>query len=198
MTQTPAMNSPETPPTEDPRHALADRERVPSVLVVYTGDGKGKSSSAFGVMTRAVARGWQVGVIQFLKSGSWHTGEEKVGNQLGVDWWTLGEGFTWDSTDLSEDEAAAQEAWRQAKEKIQSGSYRLVILDEITYPMNWGWIDSEDVVATLLARPEKTNIIATGRDASAPLLEAADTATEMHKLKHAYDQGIMAQAGLDY
>ena len=188
----------QTPPTEDPRPAPADRERVPSVLVVYTGDGKGKSSSAFGVMTRAVARGWEVAVIQFLKSGDWHTGEQKVGIQLGVDWWTLGEGFTWDSADLSEDEATAQEAWRQAKEKIQSGGYRLVILDEITYPMNWGWIDQEDVVAALSSRPEKTNIIATGRDAPNALLEAADTATEMQKIKHAYDQGIMAQAGLDY
>lgn len=188
----------QTPPTEDPRPSPADRERVPSVLVVYTGDGKGKSSSAFGVMTRAVARGWEVAVIQFLKSGDWHTGEEKVGNQLGVDWWTLGEGFTWDSADLSEDEATAQEAWRQAKEKIQSGGYRLVILDEITYPMNWGWIDQEDVVSILSSRPEKTNIIATGRDAPDALLEVADTATEMQKIKHAYDQGIMAQAGLDY
>ncbi len=187
-----------SPPTQDPRPAPAERERVPSVLIVNTGDGKGKSSSAFGVMLRALARGWKVAVVQFLKSGNWNTGEEKMGLQLGADWWTLGEGFTWDSDNLTKDEATAQQAWRHAKEVIGSGEYRLVILDEITYPMNWGWIESDEVVAVLAGRPSQVNIIATGRDAPEELMEAADTVSEVQKIKHAYDKGIMAQAGLDY
>lgn len=190
--------SPDQPPTEDPRPDPSERERAPSVLIVNTGDGKGKSSSAFGVMLRAVARDWKVAVVQFLKSGDWHTGEEKMGRQLGVDWWTLGEGFTWDSENLSQDEAVAQQAWQHAKEIIGSGQYRLVILDEITYPMNWGWIDAAEVVAVLRDRPERVNIVATGRDASAELMAAADTVSQVQSVKHAYEQGIMAQAGLDY
>lgn len=188
----------EQPPTEDPRPDPAERDRAPSVLIVNTGDGKGKSSSAFGVMLRAVARGWKVAVVQFLKSGDWHTGEEKMGRQLGVDWWTLGEGFTWDSENLSQDEAVAQHAWQHAREVIGSGRYRLVILDEITYPMNWGWIDAAEVVAVLRDRPERVNIVATGRDATAELVAAADTVSQVQNVKHAYEQGIMAQAGLDY
>ena len=194
----PSLTDPAAPPTQDPRPDPSERERVPSVVVVNTGDGKGKSSAAFGVMVRALARDWQVAVVQFLKSGDWHTGEEKLGTQLGVDWWTLGEGFTWDSQNLSQDEATAQAAWRHAQEVIASGDYRLVILDEITYPMNWGWIDSVEVIEALRNRPSHVNIVATGRDASAELIEAADTASEVLKLKHAYDQGIMAQAGLDF
>jgi len=189
---------PKAPPTQDPRPAPAERERSESLLIVNTGDGKGKSSAAFGMMLRALARGWQVAVVQFLKSGSWHTGEEKMGLQLGVAWWTLGEGFTWDSENLSQDEATAQEAWRHAKEVIESGAYRLVILDEITYPMNWGWIDSDEVLAALSDRPNRVNIVATGRDAPEGLVAAADTVSEVQKIKHAYDQGIMAVAGLDY
>jgi cob(I)alamin adenosyltransferase len=92
-------------------------------------------------MIRAVARGWKVAVIQFLKSGDWKVGEETVGRRLGVDWWALGDGFTWDADELSESEAVAREAWEFAAERIMSGDYDLVILDEITYPMNWGWID---------------------------------------------------------
>ncbi len=194
----PSAPAPDQPPTEDPRPAPAERERAPSVLIVNTGDGKGKSSSAFGVMLRAVARDWKVAVVQFLKSGDWHTGEEQMGRQLGVDWWTLGEGFTWDSENLNQDEAVARHAWQHAREIIGSGRYRLVILDEITYPMNWGWIDAAEVVATLRDRPEQVNIVATGRDASAELVAVADTVSQVQNVKHAYEQGIMAQAGLDY
>ena len=161
MSSTPNTD-PKSPPTQDPRPAQADRERSESLLIVNTGDGKGKSSAAFGMMLRALARGWKVVVVQFLKSDDWNTGEEKMGLQLGVDWWTLGEGFTWDSENLSKDEAAAQEAWKRAKEAVASGEYRLVILDEITYPMNWGWIDSDDVLAVLSDRPNRVNIVATG------------------------------------
>lgn len=184
------------PPVDDPRpDGLRSAE---SLVVVNTGDGKGKSSAAFGIVMRSVARDWPVAVVQFLKSGSWQVGEEKVGRRLGVDWWALGEGFTWDSDDLTEDQAVAREAWRHAAELLATGSHRLVVLDEITYPMNWGWIDSDEVVAAIAARSPKVNVVATGRDAPAALLDVADTATEMRVIKHAYDSGIVAKKGIDY
>jgi cob(I)alamin adenosyltransferase len=181
-------------PTDDPR---PEGLRVaPSLVLVNTGDGKGKSSAAFGVVMRALAREWRVAVVQFLKSGGWNTGEEKIGRQLGVDWFAIGEGFTWDSKDLTQDEAVAQEAWRQAKELIRSDDYRLVVLDEITYPMNWGWISTDDVIATIRDRPAKVNVVATGRDAPAALIELADTVTEMRSIKHAYERPRRAVGGL--
>jgi cob(I)alamin adenosyltransferase len=185
-----------TPPTEH-RHP-DEMHAARSLVLVHTGDGKGKSTAAFGVMLRAIARGWKVAVIQFLKSGEWHTGEEEVGRRLGVEWWSIGEGFTWDSDDLTRDEAVAREAWRHAKELINAGEYRLVVLDEITYPMNWGWISTDDVVQTLRSRPETVSVLLTGRDAPAALVDAADTVTEMRKVKHAYDAGILAKKGIDY
>jgi cob(I)alamin adenosyltransferase len=184
------------PPTE---HQLPPGIRTArSIVVVNTGDGKGKSSAAFGVVMRAIARDWKVAVVQFLKSGEWHVGEEDVGTRLGVDWWAIGEGFTWDSDDLSRDQAVAQAAWAHAKAVIDAGAHRLVVLDEITYPMNWGWIDTDDVVATIRERPAQVSIVATGRDAPAALIEAADTVTEMRKVKHAFDSGIAAKKGIDY
>ena len=185
----------ETPITEDPR---PDKLRsAPSIVLVNTGDGKGKSSAAFGVVLRALAREWRVAVVQFLKSGDWHTGEEKIGRRLGVDWFAIGEGFTWESEDLTQDEAVAREAWRQAKELINAGEHRLVVLDEVTDPMNWGWISTDDVVATIRDRPAKVNIVATGRDAPAALVDIADTVTEMRSVKHAYERGIAAKKGID-
>jgi cob(I)alamin adenosyltransferase len=172
--------------------------RAPSIVLVHTGDGKGKSTAAFGVLMRAVARGWHVAVVQFLKSGEWRTGEEKIGKQLGVDWWSIGEGFTWDSTDLTRDEAIAKEAWTHARALIEAGTHQLVLLDEITYPMNWGWIDTAEVIGVLRDRPAPVNIVATGRDAPAALIDVADTVTEMRKVKHAYDRGIVAKKGIDY
>ena len=173
-------------------------ERVKSVVIVNTGDGKGKSTAAFGVMTRAVARGWSVAVIQFVKSGEWKVGEEKVGRQLGVDWWTIGEGFTWESADLTRDEAVAREAWAQAKAIISAGEHQLVILDEITYPMTWDWISTDDVVETIRNRPPTVNVVATGRDAPQALVDVADTVTEMRMVKHAYERGINAMKGIEY
>jgi len=186
----------EQPPVEDPRPA--DLKVAKSLVLVNTGDGKGKSTAAFGVILRALAQGWKVAVVQFLKSGDWQVGEQKTAMQLGVDWYAIGEGFTWESADLSEDEAAARAAWQQAAELIVAGAHRLVILDEITYPMNWGWIDTDDVIATIRARPEQVNVIATGRDAPAALIDLADTVTEMRSIKHAYDRGIAAKKGIDY
>jgi cob(I)alamin adenosyltransferase len=184
-----------TPPRDAPARA---RVRAPSLVVVNTGDGKGKSTAAFGIMIRAVARGWKVAVVQFLKSGEWKVGEETIGRQLGVDWWALGDGFTWDSAELTESEAIAREAWTFAAEKIRSGHYDMVILDEITYPMNWGWIDPDEVVETIRARPPSVNIVVTGRDAPEGLIGIADTVTEMVKVKHPYDRGVMSRRGIDY
>ena len=179
---------------EDP----AQPRRGESVVIVNTGDGKGKSTAAWGVMIRAAARGWHVAVVQFVKSGTWKVGEEKIGRELGVDWWAIGEGFTWLSDDLDKDQAVAKEAWRHAKEVILAGTHEVVILDEITYPMNWGWIDTDDVVTTLANRPKNVSVVATGRAAPEALIDVADTVTEMRKVKHAYEAGIMARKGLDY
>jgi cob(I)alamin adenosyltransferase len=172
--------------------------RADSLLLVNTGDGKGKSSAAFGVMLRSVAMGWPVVVLQFVKSGEWKVGEEKIGRQLGVEWHSLGEGFTWDSDNLDHDKAVAQKAWDIAAAAIAAGKHRLVILDELTYLCTWGWIDTATVVAALRDRPDDVNVIVTGRDCPAEIIEIADTVTEMRKIKHAYDQGITAKKGIEY
>jgi cob(I)alamin adenosyltransferase len=184
------------PPEE--HHLPEGAHAARSVVLVNTGDGKGKSTAAFGVVMRGAARGWKVGVVQFLKSGEWHVGEEDIARRLGVDWLALGEGFTWDSADLTQDQAVAREAWARAKALIEAGEHQLVVLDEITYPMTWGWIDTDDVIATIRNRPAQVNIVATGRDAPTALIDVADTATEMRKIKHAYDAGILAKKGIDY
>jgi cob(I)alamin adenosyltransferase len=186
----------EQPPTEDPRPT--GMRNAPSLVIVNTGEGKGKSTAAFGVVMRAVARGWRVAVVQFLKSGDWKVGEEETARRLGVEWETMGEGFTWDSDNLTEDEAMAKAAWARAAELITGGEHQLVVLDEITYPMTWGWIDSTEVVETIRNRPSTVNVIATGREAPAALVEVADTVTEMRNVKHAYDRGIRAKKGIDY
>ena len=189
-------HEPDEIPTEDPRPD--ELRRAPSLVLVNTGPGKGKTTAAIGVVIRGVGCGWPVAVVQFLKSGAWHTGEEKVCRQLGVDWWAMGEGFTWDSADLTIDEAISADAWRHARELIQAGDHRLVVLDEITYPINWAWIDLADVVATISARPSHVNVVCTGRNAPADLVEIADTVTEMGVTKHAYQAGIRAKKGIDY
>ena len=181
---------------EDPRPD--DLQRAPSVVVVNTGDGKGKSSAAFGVMIRSVARGWPVAVVQFVKSGKWHVGEEKIGRQLGVAWHNVGDGFTWESENLEHDKALAREGWAKAAEIIAAGEHRLVVLDEITYLCTWGWIDTEAVAAAIRDRPTNVNIVLTGRDAPQELIDVADTVTEMRKIKHAYDAGINAMRGIEY
>jgi cob(I)alamin adenosyltransferase len=168
------------------------------LVLVNTGNGKGKSSSAFGMMLRALAVEWDVAVIQFVKSGDWKVGEELMGRKLGVHWQAFGDGFTWESDNLENDRAHANEGWQAAKQIIQAGEHRLVILDELTYLCTWGWVDQADVVATIAARPERVNVIVTGRDAPAELIEIADTVTEMTEVKHAYQQGIRAKRGIDY
>jgi cob(I)alamin adenosyltransferase len=184
------------PPVEDPRPD--GLRNAPSLLIVNTGNGKGKSSAAFGVMIRGVARGWRVAVLQFIKSGDWKVGEESIGRQLGVDWQALGTGFTWDSANLDNDKALAQQSWATARAVIEAGEHDLVILDELTYLMNWAWIDAAEVITVLRDRPPKVNIIVTGRDASQELQDIADTVTEMREIKHAYNSGIRAKRGIDY
>jgi cob(I)alamin adenosyltransferase len=186
------------PRTERPVAPPSPKVRPRSLVLVNTGDGKGKSTAAFGVVLRGVARGWKVCVIQFVKSDKWKVGEEKVGRQLGVEWLKGGDGFTWESPDLDKSEGRAVAAWQLAAEAVAGGEYQLVVLDEITYPMNWGWIDSAAVIDAIRARPEHVNVIATGRDAPEGLVEIADTVTEMVKIRHAYDKGIRARRGIDF
>jgi cob(I)alamin adenosyltransferase len=169
-----------------------------SLILVNTGHGKGKSSAAFGVMGRGWARGWTVGVVQFVKSGKWKTGERKLADHLGIEWHTLGDGFTWESTDLDETAAKGRHAWEVAKEKLSSGAYDLLIFDEITYAMKYGWVPVAEVVDGLKNRDPRTNVVITGRDAPDEIIEIADTVTEMRKVKHAYDQGIKGRKGIEY
>ena len=187
--------SPDEVPSEAPPPAT---RRASSVVIVNTGDGKGKSTAAFGTALRAVARGWKVCVIQFLKSEKWKVGEQNASASLGVEWWTIGDGFTWDSRNMDRTEAVARHAWTVSKEKIQSGDYGLVVLDEITYPMRWGWISTSEVVDVIRSRPPSVNVIATGRDAPQGLVDIADTVTEMRKQKHAFDRGVRAIRGIDF
>ncbi|MFY9782564.1 MAG: cob(I)yrinic acid a,c-diamide adenosyltransferase [Acidimicrobiales bacterium] len=187
--------------TETPRETPAVPEklvRADSLLMVNTGNGKGKSSAAFGVMGRAWARGWRVVVVQFVKSGKWQVGERKLAEHLGVEWHTMGDGFTWESTDLDETIARGRHAWEVAKEKLASGDYDLVILDEVTYAVSYGWIDVADVVAALTSRAKTTNVIVTGRNAPQEVIELADTVTDMTMVKHAYQKGIRAKKGIEY
>jgi cob(I)alamin adenosyltransferase len=172
--------------------------RGESIVLLNTGHGKGKSSAAFGVMARGWARGWRVGVVQFVKGGKWKTGEHKLADHLGVEWHTLGDGFTWESTDLDETAAKGRHAWEVAADKLASGDYDLLILDELTYAVKYGWVPVDAVVAGIRNRFAGTNVVMTGRDAADELVELADTATEMRKIKHAYDRGIKGKKGIEF
>src|ERR1700751_1370213 len=145
--------------------------RPTSIVLVNTGDGKGKSSAAFGVMGRAWARGWRVGVVQFVKGGKWKTGERKLADHLGIEWHTLGDGFTWESTDLDETAAKGRHAWEGAAAKLASGDLDLLILDELTYAVTYGWVPVEAVVAGIKNRSPRTNVVITGRNAAPELVE---------------------------
>ena len=172
--------------------------RAESIVLLNTGEGKGKSSAAFGVMGRGWARGWRVGVVQFIKGGKWQTGERKLAAHLGIDWQTLGDGFTWESQDIDETVALGRHAWGVAREKLASGDYDLLILDELTYAVHYGWVPADEVVAGISARAPHTNVVITGRNAAPELVEVADTVTEMKKIKHVYDRGVKAKKGIEY
>ena len=184
------------PPREPPKRGRG--VKAASLVLVNTGDGKGKTTAAMGTVLRAVARGWKVCVVQFIKSGRWHAGEEKVARQLGVDWWSMGDGFSWESEDLDRSAALARAAWDAARDRISSGECDVVVLDEVTYPMNWGWIPTGEVVQAIRDRPVDVNVIVTGRDAPEALVDVADTVTEMRKVHHAYDRGVGARRGIDF
>jgi cob(I)alamin adenosyltransferase len=171
---------------------------VASIVLLNTGDGKGKSSAAFGVMSRGWARGWRVGVVQFIKGGKWKTGERKLADHLGIEWHTLGDGFTWESTDLDETAAKGRHAWEVAREKLASGDYDLLILDELTYAVSYGWVTADAVAAGIRGRDPKTNVVVTGRNAAPELIEVSDTVTEMRKVKHVFDTGVKAKKGIEY
>ncbi len=168
------------------------------LVVVYTGDGKGKTTAALGAVFRALGRGLKVAVVQFIK-GKWKTGERLFAEGLPqLTFLTMGRGFTWESDDISRDKRAAQEAWAEARGLLLGGAHTLVVLDEITYAINYGFIAMDDVLAALHERPPQVHVILTGRSAPQALLDAADVATEMKLLKHAYEKGVPAQPGLDY
>ena len=172
--------------------------RPESIVLLNTGDGKGKSSAAFGVMARGWARGWRVGVVQFVKGGKWKTGERKLADHLGIDWQTLGDGFTWESTDLDETAAKGRHAWEVATAKLASGDYDLLILDELTYAISYGWVPVDQVVTAIQNRSPRTHVVLTGRNAAPELVDVADTVTEMRKVKHVYDRGVTAKKGIEY
>jgi cob(I)alamin adenosyltransferase len=169
------------------------------LLIVHTGTGKGKSTAAFGLALRMLGRGRRVGVVQFIK-GAWHTAERdalaKFGDQ--VSWHTMGEGFTWETQDLSRDIAAAERAWAKAQELMADPSFGLVILDELNIALRYDYLPLDQVIATLKARRPSLHVVVTGRNAKAPLIEAADLVTEMTLVKHHFASGVKAQEGIEF
>jgi cob(I)alamin adenosyltransferase len=179
----------------DAHIASANQEK--GLLLILTGNGKGKSSSAFGMVARALGHGMKVGVAQFIKGRS-DTGEEAfLGKQPAVEWHVLGEGFTWDTQDLERDKATASAGWAVARRMLTDSSIQLVVLDELTYLLSYGWLNVDEVLADIAARPTMQHVVVTGRAAVQPLLDAADTVGEIADVKHAYRAGIKAQPGVD-
>jgi cob(I)alamin adenosyltransferase len=179
----------------DGKIQAADIDR--GVVLVLTGNGKGKSSSAFGMLARALGHGMRAGVAQFIKGRS-GTGEEAFFRQQpGVQWHLLGEGFTWETQNLARDIATAQRGWTVVRGMLQDERLGLVILDELTYPLKYGWLELDTVLADLAARPPMQHVIITGRGAPDGLIEMADTVSELRDVKHAFRAGVKAQPGVD-
>jgi len=177
--------------------AIAQADQDKGLLLVLTGNGKGKSSSAFGMVARTLGYGLEVGVAQFLKSRR-DTGEEKfLGGQPGVQWHVLGDGFTWDTQNRDADIASAQRGWAVAQGLLTDASLHLVVLDELTYLLNYGYLDEQRVCADLAARPFTQHVVITGRAAPQCLLDLADTVSEIQDIKHAFRAGVRAQPGID-
>ncbi len=177
--------------------AAADVER--GVMILLTGDGKGKSSSAFGMVVRALGYGYKVGVVQFIK------GEQLSGEEIylkehcpQVDFYQMGTGFTWDTQDRSGDIAAAEKTWAVAEQMLRDESYHLVVLDELTYMLSLKYLDQDKVLAALANRPQEQSVVVTGRGGGAALQTLADTVSEVREIKHAYRQAIKARRGVDY
>jgi cob(I)alamin adenosyltransferase len=182
--------------TNTTRHARKKK----GLVIVNTGKGKGKTTAALGMMTRAWGRDMKIGVVQFIKHEKARFGEIKASERMGIDWVSTGDGFTWTSRDMDETEARAIHGWQLAQERIASGHYDLLILDEFTYPLHFGWLDTNEVIAWLKAnKPPMLHLIITGRYAPDALIEYADLVTEMREIKHPYEaQGIKAQPGIEY
>jgi cob(I)alamin adenosyltransferase len=169
------------------------------LLIVNTGNGKGKSTSAFGMVLRSWGRGYRICVVQFIKAETGQWGEIKAAKKLDIDWFTTGDGFTWTSKDMDETIARAVHGWEIAKEKIASQNYDLIILDVFTYTLHFGWLDTKQVIEWLKAyRPEDLHLVIIGRDAPSELIDYADLVTEMVEVKHPYQKGIKAQAGIEF
>ncbi|OGX34338.1 MAG: cob(I)yrinic acid a,c-diamide adenosyltransferase [Omnitrophica WOR_2 bacterium RIFCSPHIGHO2_01_FULL_48_9] len=169
------------------------------LILVHTGDGKGKSTSAFGTALRAMGRGYKVGIVQFIK-GNWQTGESKFFKKFSdlCDVFTMGDGFTWDTKNFDGDVKTAQRAWRKCCEILHDEKYQLVIFDEINYVMKYNFLSSQEVVSELMKKPELKHDILTGNGAPPELIELADLVTEMKCIKHPYEQGVKAQPGIEY
>lgn len=179
----------------DERIAAAQEEK--GLLLVLTGNGKGKSTSGFGMVTRAVGHGFTAGVVQFIK-GTWECGERNVLQKLGVEFHVMGTGFTWNTQDREKDIAAAQQAWQGAKTLLTNPEIDVVMLDEITYMLSYQYLDLDEVLDTIANRPAEQHVIVTGRGCHKLLMDMADTVSEVQNTKHAFDNGIKAQKGIDW
>ena len=169
------------------------------LIIVNTGNGKGKTTASLGTLLRAWGRGMKVCVIQFIKAETGNWGEIKAARKMGIEWHTTGDGFTWLSKDIEATAAKTRRAWALAQEKIRSGAYDLLVLDEMTYAFTQGWVDVDETIAWLKEyKPASLHLIFTGRDAPQALVEYADLVTEMREVKHPYQSGIKAQAGIEF
>lgn len=176
---------------------IATAQIARGILIVFTGNGKGKSTAAFGTVTRAVGHGLKAGVIQFIKGG-WQCGERNLLEQYGVEFHVMATGFTWDTQDKESDTQAALTVWQHAKKLLADPAINLVVLDELTYMIKYNYLALNDVLHALKHRPEQQTVIITGRACHRDILELADTVTEMRPVKHAFEQGIKAQKGIDW
>jgi cob(I)alamin adenosyltransferase len=200
--------APQGRPAVVPDDGLTTRQRRNRpLLIVHTGEMKGKSTAAFGTALRGWNQGWSIGVFQFVKSAKWKVGEENAFRALGetglggpVEWHKMGEGWSWARKAGTEADHAADalEGWREIQRRLSAQAHDLYVLDEFTYPMKWGWVDVDEVVATLTRRPGHQHVIVTGRDADPRLVEAADLVTEMTKVKHPMDTGQKGQRGIEW
>jgi len=185
----------ETPPSAKPYEKPEGERR--GLVIVNTGDGKGKSTAAFGLAIRAHGRAKPVKVFQFMKVPSARFGEHRVFEQLGIPIEGLGDGFSWKSQDLEHSAQLARDGWAKARAAILSGEFFLVVLDEITYPLIYGWLPLQEVLDTLRDRPKAVHVCLTGRRCPQEIIEMADTVTDMTMVKHAFKAGIPAQRGIE-
>ncbi len=168
------------------------------LLIVYTGEGKGKTTAALGLLFRAWGREMRVGMLQFIKHSTANFGEHRAGRKMGVEITPMGDGFTWRSRDLEATKGLAIQQWQRCKEKLCSDAYDVLILDEFTYPLHYGWIPIEEVLEAVRGRPRDLHVVITGRYAPQALIDEADLVTEMREVKHPYQQGLKAQPGIDF